>query len=404
MDENVFTTKEKSKRAEHDLDHAEEFLIEIEERLYEIEDSFEQQAKKAFQAAWERSKSVGQQSDKMTQIAQEAREMADILDSKADNIADQAKKAKNQSVEAYEQIKAVNSIQQNISDAARKLNDEVQNAEFRLNRTREWTEDVSTEAREVKNDALALLNEVNNLILPQVNALDVRRHSEQLEEEASRLRNRSEELIREAESLRSNVEEKQLAGRDLLETGLEQQEDIEDLKNDLDFCDAQAGQAIKLWNDILQRAEGNYELITAFDTEMQQSKDLAEEALSSIPDIQAILQLTISDSRQAGDVIQNAKDNVEMALDKANEANRLADDASRKTQQIKMEAEDLRKNTTFLKDEAGFMYDRVLNTEAELKNLWDKARSNSTLVHDAKEKVSIGYFMYRKLQKLFSNC
>lgn len=370
------------------MDHAEEFLIEIEERLYEIEDSFEQQAKKAFQAAWERSKSVGQQSDKMTQIAQEAREMADMLDLKADNTADEARKAKNQSVEAYEQIKAINSIQQNISEAARKLNDEVQNAEFKLNRTREWTEDVSTEAREVKNDALALLNEVNNLILPQVNVLDVRKHSQQLEEEASRLNNRSKELTREAESLRSNVEEKQLAGRDLLETGLEQQEDIEDLKNDLDFCDAQAGQAIKLWNDILQRAEGNYELITAFDTEMQQSKDLAEQALRSIPDVQAILGETISDSREAGDVIQNAKDNVEMALEKANEANRLADDASRKTQQIKSEAEDLRKNTTFLKDEAGFMYDRVLNTEAELKNLWDKARSNSTLVHDAKEKVS----------------
>lgn len=220
-----------------------------------------------------------------------------------------------------------------------------------------------------------------------MNILDVRKHSEQLEEEATRLNNRSKELIREAENLRSNVEEKQLAGRDLLETGLEQQEDIEDLKNDLDFCDAQAGQAIKLWNDILQRAEGNYELITAFDTETQQSKELAEQALRSIPDIQTILQETTLNSGQAGDIIQNAKDNVDMALEKANEANRLADNASKKTQQIKNEAEDLRKNTTFLKDEAGFMYDRVLNTEAELKNLWDKARSNSTLVHDAKEKV-----------------
>ncbi|XP_066253845.1 tropomyosin-like [Euwallacea similis] len=145
--ENVFTTNEKSKKAEHDLDHAEKFLIEIEERLIEIENNFELQAKKAFEAALERSKAVGQQSDKMTEIAQKACELADLLNERSEVLVGQAKDAKNKSIEAYEQITHV--LQQNISDAARSLNSEVANAEFKLNRTREWTEHVQKEAVEV---------------------------------------------------------------------------------------------------------------------------------------------------------------------------------------------------------------------------------------------------------------
>lgn len=54
IDENIFTTNDKSKKADHNLDHAEEFLIEVEERLLEVEDNFDLQGKKAFEAAWER--------------------------------------------------------------------------------------------------------------------------------------------------------------------------------------------------------------------------------------------------------------------------------------------------------------------------------------------------------------
>lgn len=67
-----------------------------------------------------------------------------------------------------------------------------------------------------------------------------------------------------------------------------------------------------------------------------------------------------------------------------------------------MAAEELLHNTTFLSDEAGFMYDRVLNTEAELKNLLETASSNNTLVHDAKEKVNI-YRLHAVIRPLTPN-
>lgn len=99
--------------------------------------------------AFFRSKVVGQQSDKMTEVAQEAREIADDLDQIATKLVDDAKQAKNLSIEAYDKIKNTHLMQQNISENARKLKAESQNLEQHLNRTREWTKQVSEGAREV---------------------------------------------------------------------------------------------------------------------------------------------------------------------------------------------------------------------------------------------------------------
>lgn len=385
--ENVFTTSEKTKKSEHNLDHADEFLLEVEDRLSDLEVSFDQQAKKAFQEALERSRIVGQQSEKMTHIAQEARELADKLDSTADELVSKTKEAKNKSIEAYEKVKHSNAMQQNVSGEARKLKAEVTRLETKLNKTQDWTKQVSDEAKQVKTDALALLNEVNNLIIPPVDTAQQRSFSTELKNEAFRLGNKTKELFHDTEDLRSAIEEKHDSGKELLERALEQQEDVEDLRNDVVFCETQANQAINLWDEILNRAEGNYKLLSDFDSQTQESKNNAEEALQTISEIEDIVIETNDKTNEAQDTLLDAGINANLALEKAIQADDLAKNASEKAGKIKTEAEDLHKNTTFLSDEAGLMYDRVLNTEGELKNLLEKASSNDSLVSEAKEKV-----------------
>lgn len=63
---------------------------------------------------------------------------------------------------------------------------------------------------------------------------------------------------------------------------------------------------------------------------------------------------------------------------------------------IKKDAELLYKNTTALSEEAELMFDRVRNTEGEFKNLFEKTKSNNTLVNEAKEKVSF----YKQISQL----
>lgn len=68
----------------------------------------------ALDKARERAKEIGQQNEQMTNLAQEARELADGLDEEADKIEEIAKQAKNVSEEALELYKAATTQQNNI--------------------------------------------------------------------------------------------------------------------------------------------------------------------------------------------------------------------------------------------------------------------------------------------------
>ncbi|XP_030761845.1 laminin subunit gamma-1-like isoform X2 [Sitophilus oryzae] len=385
--ENVFTTSEKTKKTQMNLDHAEDFLLEVEDRLNEVEETFEAQARKSLQEAWERSKVVGQHSEKMTNVAQEARSLADLLDEEAESITAKAKDAKNKSIEAYEKVKHVHAIQQNVSTETRKLQADVQSAETKLNRTKDWTENVNEESYEVKNAALALLNDVNNLIVPEIDTEQLKHRSSELKNEAHRLENKTRELFDGTQRLRSSIADKNEWSAELIENAVEQQEEIEDLRNDLELSQSQADKAIDLWNDILERAESNFKLLRDFDSETNRSKESAEEALKTISDIEEIIFETEGKTFDAQNALLDAQSNADRALEKANQADELAENASIKAENIKTEAEDLFKNTSRLSEEAGLMYDRVLHSEGELKNLLDKARSNDSLLNEAKEKV-----------------
>ncbi|KAF7284665.1 hypothetical protein GWI33_021849 [Rhynchophorus ferrugineus] len=385
--ENVFTTGEKTKMTQHNLDNAEDFILEIEERMNEAEETFEVQARKALAEARERSKIVGQQSQRMTNIAHEARAMADLLDEQADALNIESKEAKNKSIEAYEKVKRVHAIQQNVSAEARILQGEVTAAELKLNRTKDFTEHVSDEAYQIKNAALGLLNDVNNLIIPEADVPTLRQQSNDLRDEAYRLNNKTRELFDDSENIRNSIADKAEWGSELIEKALEQQHGIEEMNSDLQLTKAQTDRAINLWDEILGRAESNYKLLSDFDTQTNQSKKNANDALKTIPDIKAIIDETNVKTDQAQQALIDAQSNAAQALEKANQADILAKSASVKAESIKTEAEGLFKNATQLNDEVGLMYDRVLHSEGEFKNLVDKARSNETLVNEAKEKV-----------------
>lgn len=68
-------------------------------------------------------------------------------------------------------------------------------ADDRLNKTLDFTKDVNAQAREVKNEALDLLNEVNNLLLPSADIPSLDKFSKSLVDEARRLGERYNGLL-----------------------------------------------------------------------------------------------------------------------------------------------------------------------------------------------------------------
>lgn len=110
--------------------------------------------------------------------------------------------------------------------------------------------------------------------------------------------------------------------------------------------------------------------------------------MRTIADIEAIINETQDSIKNAQVDLEEAKKTADLALLKAEQADGLAKNASSKAEQMKLEAETLYKNTSWLGEEAGLMFDRVLNTEGELKNLLQQTRSNDSLVGEAKERVN----------------
>ncbi|KAL1516977.1 hypothetical protein ABEB36_000802 [Hypothenemus hampei] len=387
ISENTLHATGLARNANENLDHAEEILIDIEERLIEVTYMFDEEGKRAFANAADRSHIVGQQSNKMTQMAKEARDIADYLDERSINLVTRAIQAKNQSKELYEQIKSAQVVQQNITRAAEQLKFETVKVETKLNKSKVWLKQVNNNAGKVKNEAVEILTELNNWIVPPINVAELKDASNDLKNKAYRLQNKSRSVLEDVKQLQRSLQDKKFAAEKLKEDASEQQEYIEGLKNDIDFCNAQSVGAINLWNEKLRRAEENLQDLSESDNKTQESKAKAKASLENIPIIEGLVNEITNRTKETENILEDADDNVESALEEAMNANNLAKNSSFKTKQIHSEAETLHKNTTLLKNEVGLMYDRVLTTEAELKNVHEKFRSNSSLVQDVKEKV-----------------
>lgn len=112
-------------------------------RLNDLQSNIEAQGKSALENAWERAQIAGQQSDRMTEIAHEARELADQLETQAANISSTAADAKNDSIQAYDTVRNATNNQVQISEAARQLRHDVTNMENKLNKVRKYLFDRS---------------------------------------------------------------------------------------------------------------------------------------------------------------------------------------------------------------------------------------------------------------------
>ncbi|XP_057672531.1 laminin subunit gamma-1-like [Diorhabda carinulata] len=387
IDETLFLFREKSHITEMNLDHIETNLEEGEMRLSEITSTFDSQAKEALDHAIESSKKAGQQSEKMTEIAHEAREIAEQLDEKAKKITDTAAEAKNKSIEAYLTAKNATSDQSDVSDKARKLKHEILDLENKLNRTKEWTSEVASKSLIAKNDALTLLNEVKNLEVPTIDIPELKFRSDDLRDRAYKLRNESEALFRDSQEMRKNVEEKSNIARSLLETAYEQQSITDELLNDIHATKERTDNSIDRWKKILNDTESIYNDLKDFDSETQKSRQEADEALSTIKNIEAIIIEASNKTYEDQQALKDATQNANSALVKAVQADGLAKNASNVAEKIKQEAGQLLRNTTILTEDAELMSEKVVETNKTLNGYLGYASTNGSFINEAKEKV-----------------
>ncbi|XP_018318768.1 laminin subunit gamma-1 isoform X2 [Agrilus planipennis] len=373
--------------AKSNVSYTEDSISLAKKDLEEASDILQTQGKNALENAQKRAREFGQQSDKMTSIAQEARKTADDLDEYAEVIVKTAADAKNKSIEAYDLAKNATDLQRNINQDVKRLRNDVDETEARLNRIKNWTEDTQNKAIEAKKDALSLLNVVYNYVIPAIDIPALKSQAEDVKKEAERLSNETEKLQQQNDDLLNDINEQVIFAEDLLQKGIEQQDTTNDLLSEIDLAKAQAESAVTLGDETLKEATATYETLSHFDKQVKESKAAAKQAIQQIPEIQQLIDEASDKANEAENSLKDAKFNADNALRTVTQADSLAKAASEKAQQIKAEAEQLYQNATGFKQEANLMADRVDNTDMEYQELYKQTRSNESLIGEAKDKV-----------------
>lgn len=244
------------------ISNAEDTIKVAEGELNSALDTLQTEGSAALEKARQRAKEFGQQSDKMTNIAHEARQIADDLDVYSDKITQAAVEAKNKSIEAYELAKNATDQQRNVSQDIRLLRNEIGSTALKLNRVKNWTEEVHDKATKAKNKALALLNEVTNLVIPDIDIPKLKHDVDATKEEARQLINDTMKLLEKNDKLLGDVDEQILAAEDLLARGYEQQDIANDFLSEIDLAKSQAEKAVALGQEILDEAKATYETLS----------------------------------------------------------------------------------------------------------------------------------------------
>jgi hypothetical protein len=109
---------------------------------------------------------------------------------------------------------------------------------------------------------LVLLNEVNNLVIPEVDMPKLKEKAAELKLGAQQLRNETERIVKESRDLVAKIQEQLYVGRDLLENSEAQQEDINDVLLEIHLYKSQAEKAVEMGNNILNTTKETYNVLT----------------------------------------------------------------------------------------------------------------------------------------------
>ncbi|XP_030761697.1 laminin subunit gamma-1-like isoform X2 [Sitophilus oryzae] len=385
--ENIDIIEQRNDDADRNNKNSEVVLESLEVALNDIRSNFDTKARKALDDATKRNDLVGQQSGKMTNISQEARKLADQLDNQAEALVAKAKEAKNKSVEVYEQAKKSNTDQVSVTDQARKLKKDIYDAERKLNETQSFTEDVNKKSKQVKEDAVRLLSEANNLEIPNVDLPALEKRSDKARSEADRLEKRLEALFKNSDEIKKNIEEKTNDAGELLSKAEDQQSETEELLNDIHETRGTVNATISRWNEYFNDTENIYKDLRDFDSATNKSKEEADRALSTIPEIQDTIVSTLLEIDNAKNKLGDAQEDANSAQEKAEKAKAVGAEASEKLKDFLQTAKDLDANGTTLVENAEDMKKKVDDSKERLRKLLESTRFNSSLVDVAKEKV-----------------
>ncbi|XP_015116033.1 laminin subunit gamma-1 [Diachasma alloeum] len=367
------------------IDEAESVLDKIHEQLTEAEDYLATEGASALAEAKKRAEQVGQQNQQMTNIAQEARVLADLNTNEAKKIHALAEQARNTSQEAYNLAKKAIAQYANISEEIRELDNKLELLEDRFIEVKNLTGTAAAKAAAVADEAVDLL--LLDLTTPSVDIEKLQEQVEAVSNEGLALKEKAQLMLQDNEQLLFDLEEKIHKSEELLNKAQDQQAATAELLSEVDGANEKAKDAVKRGNQTLAEAQETLKKLGEFDAEVQREKLKAQEALRNIEQIRTMVEEAILKAEETQVVLNGAENNAAGARNITAEAQRNADDAGTHANVIRTEANKTKLEAWRLNNEADKLHTRVEMTDSIAKKYEVRVGSNVNVTNDVNHRV-----------------
>ncbi|XP_069161690.1 laminin subunit gamma-1 isoform X3 [Procambarus clarkii] len=373
---------------EFNITQAEDIIQRAREALTNAQVYLDVQGNDALSTAFDRSNQFGQQSARMSEIAREARLLADEQEDEAESIEQVAYDARNTSSDAYLLARKALDEQRNMTDIIKDLNNDV----LSLSTSHEKTMQVANESRELAkekySEALAFSTEASSIAIPPIDAVELKAQATAITHEAERLKSETQELLEQRSNLLVEVQAQLEETSELKNRGWTQQQITAELLADTFTAEGQARDAIKKAEKTLTEAKNTLTVLEGFDKQVQESRGEAETALNRVAEIEKLIGEAEARTLDAEEALVGAESDAKNARDIAKEAQKTASDASIEAGDVRIKADATKDEASSLKDEADQLASRVAGTDSTVSTYEAQADEDHQQVMEAQERAN----------------
>jgi coxsackievirus/adenovirus receptor len=375
-------------QGERNISMAEEVIDQAHEALAAARRVLDTDGMGALDKARERSKRFGQQNERMTVIAHEARLLADKHEQEAVKTEELARNAIATSENAYKLALDAIQTQENNRLALRKLESQLEEIAELMLRTQKMANDSKKEASKAYTDTLSIFTDISGITVPslesdrfRIEALDLIGQAENILREALNL------LQKNAEAL-NNTQYHQNDAKILLSEAKRQQQIADDMLIDVTSALSRANESIHSGENTLNEARKTLTTLKEFDGLVQDSKLKAQAALEKVNEIRRLIEEAEAKTEEAENALRGALQDAIEARDIAIEAQKIAEKASEDATRIRLEADQTKTRARNLKVEADTLTTKVDETSRRMKEYEDQAANDEKLAREALERAN----------------
>jgi laminin gamma 1 len=248
-------------QSETNLTFTEDTIERAQEALKNAQRFLDSDGKEALERAQEKSIQQGQQRNLMSELARQARLLAEEHEEEALKMEKIGAAALNTSKEAYDL--AWNSInqQRNASEESRSLQQSVQQLEDEVKATEIKAKQSLDVAKEAYNNALNLFKDAYSLSLPNIDFSAIKEQAKRAKSEAEELKDSVGNLLKEREQLLVEAQDESKQAKELLANAYKQQQMADELLADLDKAKASADEARNQSENTFKEAQKIYDTL-----------------------------------------------------------------------------------------------------------------------------------------------